>query len=89
MSIRVTSSGDTNLGEVPMSTSLHDEWVETPLAEKRTTGLAENEVTGAVTGFLLLVGFVLSMVGVSSAFVLGAFYLRDTGLPFLGQFFGP
>jgi hypothetical protein len=79
--------------EVPMSTSVHDEWFEPPLAEGRIIGLAKDrsEVAGAAIGFLTLAGFILSTVGVSSAFVLGAFYLRShvTDLPFLGQFFGP
>ena len=78
---------------VPMSTSVHDERFKTPLAEGRTIGLAENltEVAGAAIGFLTFTGFILFMVGVSSSFVLGAFYLRShlTDLPFLGQFFGP
>ena len=76
-----------------MSTSVHDEWFEPPLAEDRTINLAENrrQVAEAATGFLTLVGFILFMVGVSSSFVLGAFYLSSlvTDLPFLGQFFGP
>jgi len=59
----------------------------------RTIDLAENrsEVEGALIGFLTLGAFILSLVGVSSLFVLGAFYLKChvTDLPFLGQFFGP
>jgi hypothetical protein len=76
-----------------MSTSVHDQWFKAPLADDRIIGLAENrsEVAGAAIGFLTLVGFILFTVGVSSSFVLGAFYLRShvTSLPFLGQFFGP
>ena len=58
----------------------------------RTIDLAENrsEVEGAAIGFLTLVGFILSLVGVSSLFVLGALYLTShaTYLPFLGRLFG-
>jgi hypothetical protein len=76
-----------------MSTSVHDEWLKTPLADDRIIGPAENrsEVAGAAMGFLTLVCFILFMVGVSSSFVLGAFYLTShvTSLPFLGQYFGP
>jgi hypothetical protein len=73
-----------------MSTRAHDdEWFEPPLAE----GLAENnrgEVADAAIGVLILVVFLLFLVGVSSAFVLGAFYLKShvMDLPFLGQYFG-
>jgi hypothetical protein len=75
-----------------MSTSVHDEWFEPPLAVDRTIGLADNRtgVADAAIGFLTLVGFILLMVGVSSSFVLGAFYVRShvADLPLLGQFFG-
>jgi hypothetical protein len=78
--------------EVPMSTSVHDERFEPPLAEDRTIGLAESrrEVADAAIGFLTLVGFILVLVGVWSSLVLGVFYLRShvTDLPFLGQLFG-
>jgi hypothetical protein len=75
-----------------MSTSVHEEWFEPPLAEGRTIGLAENrsEVADAAIGFLTLVGFILVLVGLWSSLVLGVFYLRShiADLPFLGQFFG-
>ena len=73
-----------------MPTRAHDdEWFEPPLAE----GLAENnrgEVADAAIGFLTFVGLILFMVGVWSAFVLGAFYIGShvADLPFLGQYFG-
>ena len=74
-----------------MSTSVHDEWFEPPLAD-RPIGLSESrgEVTDAAIGLLTLVGFILVLVGVWSSLVLGVFYLRShiTDLPFLGQFFG-
>jgi hypothetical protein len=77
-----------------MSTSVHDEWFNPPLAdEDRTIGLAENRrgAADATIGLLILVGFVLVLVGAWSALVLGTFYLRShvTDLPSLGQFFGP
>jgi hypothetical protein len=67
----------TNL-EVPMSIRSID------LAESRS------EVEGALIGFLTLAAFILSLVGASSLFVLGAFYLTShaTYLPILGQLFG-
>jgi hypothetical protein len=76
-----------------MLTRVHDGWLEPPLAKKWTIGLAENlnEVEGALIGFLLLIAFIVSLVGVSSAFVLGTIYIGShvTDLPFIGQFFGP
>ena len=76
-----------------MSTSSHDEWFGTLIAEDRTIGLAESrsEVAEAAIGFLTFAGLVLFMVGVSCSFVSGTFYLCSiaTDLPFLGQFFGP
>jgi hypothetical protein len=72
-----------------MSTRVHDGF-EPPLAKKWTIGLAENEIAGAAIGFLVLVAFIVSFVGMSSLFVLGAFYLRShvADQPFLGQYFG-
>jgi hypothetical protein len=58
-----------------MSTSAHDEWFKPPLAEGRTVGLVEPYE--AAIGFLTLVGFIFFTVGVSSLFVLGAFYLKS------------
>jgi hypothetical protein len=76
-----------------MSTSAHDEWFKPPLAEGWTIGLAETcrEAAEVAIGLLTVAGFILFVVGTSSLFVLGAFYLKPlvTDLPFLGQFFGP
>jgi hypothetical protein len=69
-----------------MSTK-HDEWFEPPLAE----GLAENdrgEVADIAIGFLTFVGLILVLVGVWSAFALGAVYLCSHVADQLGQFFG-
>jgi hypothetical protein len=53
----------------------------------RTIGLAESsEVEGALIGFLTLFALIVSLVGMSSLFVIGS-HVAD--LPFLGQFFGP
>jgi hypothetical protein len=71
-----------------MSTSVIG-WFKPPLAEDRTIGLAENcrEAAEAAIGLLTVVGFFLFVVGTSSLFVLGAFYLKSlvTDLPFLGS----
>jgi hypothetical protein len=61
-----------------MSTSVIG-WFKPPLAEGRTIGLAE-ACTGAAEaaiGFLTVAGFIFFMVGTSSLFVIGAFYLKS------------
>ena len=72
---------------------MHDEWFQPPFAEDRTIGFAGNQ-GGAVEiaiAFLIVAGFILFLVGLSSLVVLGAFYLRShvADLPLLGQSFGP
>jgi hypothetical protein len=74
--------------EVPMSTSVIG-WFKPPLAEGRTIGLAEvrTGAAEAAIGLLTVAGFILFVVGTSSLFVLGAFYLKSlvTDPPFLGS----
>jgi hypothetical protein len=86
-SIRVSSD---TVWEVPMSTGVIG---KPPLADGRTIGLTEicTEAAEAAIGLLTVVAFLLFVVGTSSLFVLGAFYLKPlvTDLPFLSQFFGP
>ena len=74
-----------------MSTSAN-EWFKPPLTQDRAIGPAENWKEAAI-GVLAVVAFI-SVVSVTSfLFVAGATYLNSligpSGLPFLGQFFGP
>jgi hypothetical protein len=74
-----------------MSTNAN-EWFNPPLRQDRTIGPAENWKEAAI-GFLAVAGFISVVSGTSFLLVAGATYLNSligpTGLPFLGQFFGP
>jgi hypothetical protein len=61
-----------------MSTSVIG-WFKQPLAEGRSIDLAETCIGAAeaAIGFLTVAGFILFVVGTSSLFVLGAFYLKS------------
>jgi len=77
--------------EAPLSTSAN-EWFKSPLSQDRAIGPAETWKEAAI-GLLAVAAFISVVLVTSFLFVAGANYLNSligpTGLPFLGQFFGP